>query len=120
MGHIRIPVTFIGPTGGRRTLTMLVDTGATYTWVPEKWLRALGVRPLRPMGFRLGDGRVIHRRLGEATVEIEGIRATTVVVFARQRDATVLGVQALEGVALEVDPAREALRPMEPLFLATA
>ena len=32
----------------------------------------------------------------------------------------VLGVHALEGVALEVDPAAHTLRPMEALLLAAA
>jgi len=121
MGHVHTVVTFIGPTGKTEALSMLVDTGASYTWVPDRLLRALGVHRLRQARLRLGDGRVVRRQLGEVLVEIMGNRATTVVVFAREGDATVLGVHALEGLALEVDPAREALRPMDYLlFLATA
>ena len=120
MGHVYTPVTFIGPSGESQTLTMLVDTGASYTWISEEILRALDVRPLRPRRFRLGDGRVIERQLGEVVVEIQGDRATTIVVFGQPGDVTVLGVYALEGVALEVDPAEGVLRPMELLFLATA
>lgn len=121
MGHVHTSVTFVGPTGKTEALSMLVDTGASYTWVPGKLLRELGARRLRPARFRLGDGRVVRRQLGEVVVEIMGIRATTVVVFAREGDATVLGVHALEGLALEVDPTHEALRPMDHLlFLAAA
>jgi len=121
MGHVRVPVTLSGPSGRSETLTMLVDTGSTYTWVPQTVLASLGVAPLRPHRFQLGDGRIVERQLGEAVAEVMGTRTTTIVVFALEGDATVLGVYALEGLALEVDPAHETLRPMDHLlFMAAA
>jgi len=47
-------------------------------------------------------------------------RATTVVVFAEDGDAEVLGVHAMEGLGLEVDPATRQLRKVEALLASTS
>ena len=119
MGHVYATLTCHG-TGGTASLRLLVDTGASYTWLPAPLLKSLGVRPTRSMPFELGDNRVVRRRVGELLVETQGIRATTVVVFAGPKDANVIGVHALEGLALGVDSRRERLRPMEKLLFIPA
>ena len=63
--------------------------------------------------FRGIDGRIVERRIGDALVECEGEQAPTVVVFAEKKDGEVLGVHALEGLRLEVDPSTGALRKSE-------
>ena len=120
MGHIYADVTVHGRRGRKANLRLLVDTGASYSWLPSTLLESLGVRPMRTDRFELGDNRVIRRRVGEAVVEILGLRATTIVVFARRSDANVLGVHALEGLGLEVDPYRERLKRMETLLFIHA
>ena len=54
--------------------------------------------------FRTIEGRVIEREIGEAVIECLGERATRIVVFAEETDSEVLGVDALEGLRLEIDP----------------
>lgn len=49
-------------------------------------------------------------------VECLGRRATTVVVFALERDSEVLGLHALEGLGLEVDPVTRQLREAEAIL----
>ena len=120
MGHVYATLTCHGTGGKTARLHLLVDTGASYTWLPATLLKSLGVRPTRSMPFELGDNRVVRRRVGELQVEIQGIRATTVVVFATRKDANVIGVHALEGLALQVDPRRERLRPVEKLLFIPA
>jgi len=62
------------------------------------------------------DGRVVERDIGEVVVECLGERATRIVVFAGEGDAEVLGVDALEGLRLEVDPVTRQLRKVEALL----
>jgi predicted aspartyl protease len=65
--------------------------------------------------FRTIDNRTIEREVGEAVVERLGRRATTIVVLAEERDNEVLGLHALEGLGLEVDPVTRELRESEPI-----
>jgi len=97
-------------------LDLLVDTGSTYTWVRREVLENLGVRPTARWRFRTIDGRIIERDIGEVAVECLGERATRIVVFAERGDAEVLGVDALEGLRLEVDPTTRQLKKIEALL----
>ena len=76
----------------------------------------LGVRPTARWKFKTIDGRIIERDIGEVVVECLGERATTIVVFAERGDAEVLGVYALEGLRLEIDPVTRQLRRVEALL----
>ena len=50
------------------------------------------------------DDRLIEREGGEAVIECLNRRATKVVVFVTEKGNEVLGLHALEGLGLEVDP----------------
>jgi len=63
--------------------------------------------------FRTIDNRLIERGIGEAVVECLNRKATTIVVFAEERDNEVLDLHALEGLVLEVDPATKQLKEAE-------
>ncbi|RLF14724.1 MAG: hypothetical protein DRJ97_05730 [Thermoprotei archaeon] len=97
-------------------LELLVDTGSTYTWVRRGRLEALGVSPMGKRCFKTIEGRVVEREVGEAVVECLGERATCMVVFAGEGDVEVLGVTALENLALEVDPTTGRLRKAEAVL----
>ena len=62
------------------------------------------------MSFQTIEGRTARRKVGQVDVEALGREATTFVVFAKKTDAEVLGVYALEGLRLKVDPANQELR----------
>jgi len=66
--------------------------------------------------FRTVEGKLVEREVGEALIECEGERATTIVVFAEEGDVEVLGVHALEGLGLEVDPTTKELRKSEAIL----
>ncbi len=112
MSHAYADVRFSNPFDPSRgfELRLLVDTGSTYTWIRGDRLREIGVEPRSTRRFRTVDGRLLERVVAEAVVECMGERATTVVVFAEDGDAEVLGVHALEGLGLEVDPDLHRLR----------
>jgi len=46
------------------------------------------------------------------------MEATTIVVFAKEDDAEVLGVRALEGLGLRVDPSTKELRRADAILTA--
>lgn len=97
-------------------LELLVDTGSTYSWIKRKRLEDLNIKPLARWKFRTIEGRIIERDIGEAVIECLGEKATRIVVFAENSDAEVLGVDALEGLRLEVDPVTKKLRKVEALL----
>lgn len=98
------------------SVELLVDTGALYSILPGPLLSQLGIEPFQRKTFKTADGRGIERRIGEAQFTFNGERGISKVVFGEESDAAVLGVTALEVLALEVDPTSGALRPAT-LFL---
>ena len=69
-----------------------VDIGSTYTWINRSKLKKLNVKPMVLRRFRTIRGEIIEREVGEAIIKYMGERATTIVVFAEETDAKVLGV----------------------------
>jgi Predicted aspartyl protease len=101
-------------------LELIVDAGITYTWIRRKRLESIGIRPSGTRRFRTIEGRTVEREVGEAVIECLGERATRVVVFAERDDVEVMGVEALEGLGLEVDPVTRQLRRSESMLALTA
>ena len=89
----------------------LVDTGATYTTIPEEILEELGVPRLWITTGRMADGFTRQRSLGRAVLEYRGIRRTTYVAFGVGADAILLGATAIEAFRLAVDSTHERLIP---------
>lgn len=97
-------------------MELLVDTGSTYTWIPKKILKKLGLKPKTVRRLKTIDGKLLNRSIGEAVISYMGEQATRMVVFAEEKDAKVLGVDALEGLGLEVDPITKQLKKTEALL----
>jgi len=118
MGHTTARVKLYNPRDPSRCLELelLVDTGSTYTWVKRDRLKKLGIKSMGRRRFRTIDNRIIEREVGEAVVECLNRRATTVVVLAEEVDNEVLGLHALEGLGLEVDPVTKQLREVEAIL----
>jgi len=118
MGHTNAKIRIRNPHDESKCLDLelLVDTGSTHTWIRHKRLEKLDLKPTTKWRFKTIEGRVIERDIGEAIAECLGERVTSIVVFAKESDAEVLGVYALEGLRLEVDPATKELRKVEALL----
>jgi len=97
-------------------ISLLVDTGSTYTWVSRDMLKKLGIEAKTVRKFKTIDGRLLKRKVGEAVIECIEEKTTTMVVFAEKGDAEVLGVYTLEGLGLEVDPITKQLKKAEVLL----
>jgi clan AA aspartic protease len=93
------------------TVTMLIDTGATYSMISEELARSLGVTCLRrPITVTLADGRRGKRPIGTAIVRIDGREAPATVLVGGAADP-ILGALALEALGLRVDPRSGRLKP---------
>lgn len=97
-------------------MELLVDAGSTYTWVKRGNLEKIGIKPMNKWKFKTIEGKIIEREIGEALIECLGEKVTTIVVFAEEKDAEVLGVYSLEGLKLEIDPITRQLRKAETLL----
>ena len=89
---------------------LLVDTGSTFSWVHSGTLKQLGIRPIDEEGLETIEGKIVKRKIGFVEMECLGRRGPSGVIFARDKDSEVLGLHALEGLRLEVDPYRKRLK----------
>ena len=103
-------------TSRSKKVRLLVDTGSTYTWVAKQTVEELSVQPERRRIFKTVDGRTVKRWLVDLPIEIGKEKAVTVVVLAERKDAEVLGVHALEGLGMEVDPTTGKLRRVRAIL----
>ena len=92
----------------------MVDTGATYTWVPRSLLERLGHQPSEQWEFELGDGRKTVYGVKWLTVRLNGTSHPTPVVFGEEGTEPLLGVVTLEESRLGVDAVNERLIPTPP------
>jgi len=118
MGHTVAKVKLYNPHDLSKSthIELLVDTGSTYTWIKGEKLEKIGIKPIDKRKFRTIDNRVIERKIGEAIAECLNRRATTIAVFAEETDNEVLGLHALEGLGLEVDPVSKQLKEAEAIL----
>ncbi len=97
------------------SIDALIDTGATYTNIPESVLDSLGVERKEVRRFRLADERVVQYSIGETLLRLEGREFTAPVVFAPDDTAPLVGMTTLEVFGLGVDPAEERLVQVDAL-----
>jgi clan AA aspartic protease len=117
LGHTSAKVKLYSPNLSKsEEVELLVDTGSTYSWIPKGILERLNIGPTGSWKFKTVDGRTLERKIGEALMECMGEKATRMVVFAEDGDATILGVDALEGLRLEIDPITRRLKKAEALL----
>lgn len=117
MGSFRVKFE-IGPLAAETSepLEGLVDTGATYTWVPRETLLRLGIQPEEERPFVLADGRQVSYGIAWVRVRIDGHTQPTIVVFGDAGSEPLLGVFTLEGFGLAADPVNRRLIPVPGLL----
>jgi len=110
MGHVYVDADISWTTTER--VHLLVDTGATYSLLPEDLARRLGVvSSPRPVRATFADGSQRDFRIGTALVRISEREAGMTVFIAPVGTEPLLGVEALEALGLAVDPTTHTLRP---------
>lgn len=118
MGTFRHPVEIGNPSGTHyEIVNPMVDTGATYSFMPASLLERLEVEPMETVDFTLAGGGHIERDIGQTWIRVQGKQAITIVVFGDEESMPLLGAYALEGLRLAVDPFNRSLVPSEAFLL---
>jgi clan AA aspartic protease len=119
MGLLEVTLILANPAAQERatSVKLLVDTGATLSWIPRGVLEGIGLRPQARRAFLLADGRRVERETAVATLILNGVAIGTTVVFGEPGDGTMLGVSALEELGLAIDPVERKLVPRDLLAL---
>jgi len=99
-------------------LEAIVDTGATYSWVPEELLKRLDIKPLEVRPLKIASGKVIKRKLGWALVTVREKTVPTPVLFGDKGSEVLLGAITLEELGFSVDPVHRTLVPATAYLLS--
>jgi clan AA aspartic protease len=105
-----------GPTGKEAPVRFLVDSGATYSLLPNEVWQAIELEPAREQTFALADGTMIQRRISECYVVLPQGQAHTPVILGEPGDEALLGVVTLEILGLVLNPFNRTLQPMRMLL----
>lgn len=105
-----------GPTGKWARVRFLVDSGVTYTLLPNEVWRAIELTPKRSAAFTLADGTTLERRVSECYIRLPQGEGHTPVILGEPGDEALLGVVTLEILGLILNPFTRQLQPMRMLL----
>lgn len=113
MGTFRESIQLASPKRPRRIVPLeaIVDTGATYSWVPEDLLKRLDIKPLEVRPLKIASGKVSKRKLGLALFTVRDKTMPTPVLFGDKGSEVFLGAITLEELGFTVDPLHRTLVP---------
>ena len=100
-----------------KAISLLIDSGAHYTLLPQAVWKEIDLKPKREMEFILADGTIIKRKVSECYIELEIGEGHTPVVLGEKDDETILGVVTLEILGLVFNPLKRTLSPMKALLI---
>jgi len=105
-----------GPSKKQKSVRFLIDSGATYSLLPKKVWKAIGLKPRRKVAFTLADGTSIERAVSETYIILPQGQAHTPVVLGKKGDKALLGVVTLGILGLVFNPFDRSLSPMRMLL----
>ena len=117
MGVVYIEGTVTGPTDKKHMVRFLVDSGTTYTLLPEKVWKAIELTPKRKVVFTVADGTTVEREVSECHIELPEGEGYTPVILGQPGDEALLGIVTLEILALVLNPFTRELQPMRMLLV---
>ncbi len=113
MGIFSVTVGVGHPGGGDLTeVSVVVDTGAYHTMLPESLLTQLHIQPIveREIGF--ADGKREKRGIGQGRIAYNGEEWACPVIFGPEGQY-LMGATTLEIMSLAADPVGKKLIPVE-------
>ncbi len=119
MGTFQVEMGVGDPQGLRyEYVNALVDSGSTYNILPGSLLRSLDVAVQRSGTFRLADGRLVQRELGQTWIQINEEAYIAPVIFGNDDAQPLLGAVTLEIFLLAIDPVQMRLVPVNGLMMS--
>ena len=116
MGITYIDGTARGPSGEGAKVRFLIDSGATYSLLPETVWRSMGLEPTREMTFTLADGTRVERQISSCYLVLPQGEDYTPVILGEPGDEALLGVVTLEILGLVFNPVCRTLHPMRMML----
>ncbi len=118
MGTFSVPVSLASPQHPerRQTLDLLVDTGATWTMLPEEVVTQLGLSTLRQRTVTLANGERVTYPAGQVSIQLNGEEGITFFLAGPPGCLPLLGAVTLEEFGLAPDPVRKTLVPVAGLL----
>lgn len=113
MGLTFVDATVTGPNGRSRSLELMVDSGASYSLLPQEVWHDLELEPQETLDFILADGTKIQRDASECKIRLNGKERHTPVILGEAGDEPLLGVITLENLGLILDPFKRTLQAMK-------
>ena len=102
---------------GNETVRFLIDSGITYSLLPQKIWKRIGLKPKRKLNFTLADGTTIKRRVSECYIILQQGEGHTPVILGEKSDEALLGTVTLEILGLVLNPFNRTLQPMKMLLV---
>jgi predicted aspartyl protease len=96
----------------------LVDTGATYTWIPRPVLDRLAIPATDRRRLQMANGQIVERESGWVLLTADGVTVPTICIFGDPDSIPLLGAVTLEECSLAPDPLRQRLVPVIALALS--
>jgi len=120
MGITFVVVTVSNPAKPKKSAShdFLVDSGALYSVMPAKDLKALGIKPNSSEEFILANGEKIKKQVGNALFEFQGKVRAAPIIFGDE-GIYLLGATTLESRGLIIDPINRQLKAL-PMVLMGA
>ena len=118
MGTFSVPVSLASPEHPERRITvdLLVDTGATWTMVPEELVRQLSLPATRQRMVTLANGERVTYPAGQVSIQLNGEEGITFFLAGPPGCLALLGAVTLEEFGLAPDPVRKTLVPVAGLL----
>jgi len=113
MSVFREEVEISNPSNPKRSLKleMIVDSGATCSWLPVEILLKLGITPVVKREFKLANGTIVEKDVGIINITINQETLPTLCVFGDSQSEPLLGAMTLEEFSLGIDPVNKRLLP---------
>ena len=106
-----------GPGGKQATVRFLIDSGATYSLLPQAIWQTVELTAKRKMAFTLADGTVLERQVSECYIILPQGEGHTPVILGEAEDEALLGVVTLEILGLIFNPFNRTLQPMRMMLV---
>lgn len=119
MSTFSVQVVVANPSWPERRLNaeLVVDTGATYSLLPDEIVRQLELAAPWQRTATLASGEDMAFPMGQALMRLNGEEMSTVFLAGPPGCQGLIGAVTLEQFALAADPVRRQLVPVARIFL---
>jgi len=119
MSTFSVPAIVANPAGPERRLgvELVVDTGATYSLLPDEIVRHLGLATPWQRTATLASGEDMTFAMGHVLMRLGGEEMPTIFLAGPPGCQGLIGAVTLEEFALAADPVHRRLVPVPRVFL---